>query len=207
MKGRITNPLDPVYILPSSYPPIVQTASTIPHIPTNHVDDICDRSRSLQSSVERRNPLDISDIPFTQSDYYRRFVRPVSSAGRVSSLDVIDINRGWQRRARPRGTNPNEPVYCISSSEPVGPVAGSRPFKRTAHITPREEVPGARPQRYVGCVPHSSLQPPVASKVADSGTTDPVREKRRIVNPMNPLYPLLDGSRDPIESLIHSECL
>jgi hypothetical protein len=130
---------------------------------------------------------------------------------------VRDINRSPTAEVRPRGTDPLDPVYLVSSlngtalqgenqTSPVllGPIEKSkpRPSIRSISVPPKDTPIGSSPQRYVGCLPHTSvgagkplyeLAIPTGSR---AGTLKRGMITRRNTNPLDPAYSLLDGNMD-----------
>jgi hypothetical protein len=207
---RMTNPLDPEYHLPSN--PVSnpeKIASLKGALPTNFTGDITG-AHPRRLHVERSRSVD----PETSS---RRFSHP--RANGKNTLDVNDIN--FPTPLRPlasRQTDPLDPVYVISAinstalpttttinpaKSTVGPIEGSKPRRRIAehdHSSNTSPIEGSSPQRYVGTLKHSSTQslPSPIGRVPATGTRSGSLKRglvsRRITNPLDPLYTLLDGT-------------
>ena len=170
------------------------------------------------------DPLDISDISFTRPNF-RRNIRPVPISGLSNPLDVRDINRGDRQMLNPRRTNPLDPVYTVSTkngmavpgtvggdSSPatIGDIADSKPRKliRNLSVPACAPIDKSTPQRYVGCLPHSSvgaggiLRPggmPTGSRV---GSLKRGLVTKRAVDPLDPNYRLLDGQFDSASKIL-----
>jgi hypothetical protein len=221
---RCVDPLDPAYKLPSFQPPpIPDYPNPIGLIPTNYTADITG-ARVRKAPGHREGPkggLDISDIEFAQP-HFRLKARSAGGKSNHDSLNVSDINKSDMLIPRRRETNPLQPMYRISTvnmwspemtdSEPlmVGPIEGANPRRLIPEVTrpTKGDITGTHPQRFVGRLPHSSvdktsIQPwekplPTASRASSL--------KRGIVtkrstNPLDPNYLMLNGQYDSASSL------
>jgi hypothetical protein len=226
---RCTDPLNPEYKLPSyETAPVSARPEPVGFVPTNFIADI-DKSgpRRLHKALEgSRLTMDISDIPYTKP-HYRRTLRPIPADGLSNTLDVKDINQGSHRVAPSRVTNPLDPEYAVSnlngiipcktekgvSPVVVGPIENSKP--RVLHNVRAFNEPviltGSRPQRYVGCIPHSSMEtstiprPNVQPTGSRANTLHRGIKTRRCTNPLEPSYSLLNGDMDSATSLLFNQ--
>ena len=222
--NRCTDPLDPEYHLPSfKAAPPHEVPVPIGTIPTNFVADIVGPRRSRLRAVSS-GPLDVSDIPYAQPSHYRRFVRPLKEGPLTDTMAVQDINQGSGRILPPRGTDPLEPEYVISTKNTwklsdetpterlpitIGPVEASKPRKLARKAMPVQAVvEGSQPQRYIGRVPHSSIgdaydtyRKPVPTG-SGAGSLKRGIVTKRSVNPLDPNYSLLNGDYDSAYKLL-----
>lgn len=220
---RCTDPLDPHYKLPSyEICPVAIKPEPVGTIPTNYVADIdrCHPRLIHRPRAVSLDTLDVSDIPFAQPGYRRSQYRRIS--GRVpDQLSVQDINNGSSRALRARNTNPLDPVYILSTkdtwkgrespSESIGPISESKPRLRVNNALPvhsQGSIEGSSPQRFVGCLPHSSLgkgdhpiRAPAIPTGSRSGSLRRGLVTKRETNPLDPNYFLLDGSVDSAYAL------
>jgi len=131
-----------------------------------------------------RDPNEHRDIEYAQPNF-RRTARPLGSSGIRDVMKTSDINGEinlTMKKKTPRCSNPLDPEYKISTdtthplhtSEPHGHYAPR--FQAKIHgASPRpltwdngepqtslikEDIPGAAPQRYKGCVPFNIYDPP-----------------------------------------------
>jgi len=99
-------------------------------------------------------------------------------------------------------------------AEPAGEVAGSKPRKLQwdngePHFSlMREDIAGTVPQRWVGSVPQNIYDPPEVRPMmtfhdphdipgAQVGSLKKGIVTGRVLNPLNPRYPMLDGDQKP----------
>jgi hypothetical protein len=214
---RCTDPLDPLYALPTcTPPPAVMIPELIGGLPTNFTADIDGSAprKLFRAMSQPRDPLDISDIEMSQNSKSSLRLRRISKRP-SNSLDVADINLDGNRKLAFRGTNPLDPEYAISTKSMWNPTSGTGPIRigpiekarpkivKSREPSPKVPVTGANPQRYVGQLRHSSVGPcsinieakplPTAS---GSGTLKKGIVTNRSVNPLDPNYLLLDGNHD-----------
>ena len=217
--NRCTDPLDPVYKLPSfKLSPIPTVPQPINTIPTNYIADIDGaRPRPLHRVVEGKpSNLDISDIEFSQPRPHCLKPRCMNSNTCVDSLNVRDINDGSSRPARSRSVNPLEPVYKISNLsnwspndriEPsmIGPIEKGKPrtLIPTAPLITRGDITGSHPQRFVGRLKHNSVGEPLTQlweRPLPTASTHGSHKKgistKRMTDPLDPSYLMLDGEFD-----------
>lgn len=238
--NRHTDPVCPNYTLPSCYvrestPPrhngrITNDISDIEMTRPKKV--IPDRNYV-------RDPNDCSDIEYASVNYAGRTKREAPGYVRQDRQhDVTDIT--GLKNVPLRETNPLDPVNRVPThastslhtlfaeevgqgmchaqrdAERVGPILGSKPRKlqwdngEPQFSLLREDIPGAMPQRWVGCVPANiydapEVRPPISFhdphdipgaqvgslKKGIEGAT------RRRTNPLNPHYTMLDGEIRP----------
>ena len=215
---RCTDPLEPVYKLPSFQPPpILVPPEPVGTLPTNWTADISgSRPRILHRAIQGKiSNLDVSDIAGTQSSCCPRKERSVHGSTKTDSLDVYDINAGSYRGHRTRSVNPLDPVYLISNvsnwtsqrAEPsfIGPIEKSRPRQLipTKSTETRGDVTGSHPQRFVGRLPNSSTGEPkiqLWEKPLPTASVHGSLKKgivtKRITDPLDPGYHMLDGKVD-----------
>lgn len=186
---RHTDPVCPNYKLPSSFKP----EPTPPRWNGRQTNDVSDIDKSCPRVLHPqrnyiRDPNECRDIEYAAPNYLERLTTQ-NSRGRLDlSLNVKDISEN--KRIRPRGTNPLEPVYQVPTNattslhakyheehglgidipkmevSKVGYVDGSKP--RQLHRDNgeplfsllREDIAGAVPQRWVGLVPANIYDPP-----------------------------------------------
>jgi hypothetical protein len=216
--NRCTDPLDPVYKLPTFVAPTVAQAVEFQgSIPTNYIGDIRGAAPRKLSPVRKtiNNSLDVSDIPYAEPFHFRRRIRPLPSVPLTDSLDVNMINRGSSRKPEIRNTNPLEPEYIISTtdmrdvsskSEPmlIGSIEKSKPIApKQARIQNLTVLTGSTPQRFVGRLRHSSVgESNIATwnkplpTASGSGSLKKGIITKRSTNPLDPNYALLDGHYD-----------
>ena len=227
--NRCTDPLDPVYHLPSyTAPPPAQVRAPVGTIPTNYVADIpFSRPKPAHVRTISLDSLNVTDIEYAQPSHYRRCVRPLLGEGLTNSMNVSDINAGDHHRIAARGTNPLEPQYLVSTknmwkasggvptSRPpmlIGDVEASKPRRlERAYVPPHEEVEGSHPQRFIGRVPHSSIgdaydtyRKPVPTG-SGAGSLKRGIVTKRSINPLDPNYSLLTGDYDSAYKLLISK--
>jgi hypothetical protein len=182
---RCTDPLSPVYTLPSwsVVPPVIPREIVKPDI-------LIDGSfpRPLFPPQRLRNPLDVSDIEFSRPGCRRRqFLR-----------------RGESEEAPPtrhsRCTDPLNPEYTsLSARHVVGAVDRSIPRPPLpGHSRSLDVVEGSRPARFVGCLQSGSAVDSKSAPItgARAGTRQRGLSTRRVSNPLDPVYTQLDGVRD-----------
>lgn len=214
---RTTNPLDPVYALPSSIPGSLQAvAIRNPLRFSNFVEDIEGaRPRHLTKQYRSRTYDPMSNLDIAGSSPMRRTkqLRASSATTIHHALCVDDINNDWRRKAKPRSGNPLEPIYSFrftSDDTPavIGPIQGSRPRSYKSYIShiPKAEIQGSKPQRFVGTLPHSTLTSEKNIKTWHHFQSDPIFIRGLVTNrresPLDPKYILLDGSRDSSDIIL-----
>jgi len=220
VSNRHTNPLDPQYSLPAFKTiPTPGEHPLVGSIPTNFISDIPGTApiklhRSLSGDFDRFSNLDI------RNSRPKQLIRQSKKSGSFDPLDVSDINHRVDfPLPRPRNTNPLEPVYVVpewngvlsptNSSMTIGPIPDSKPSKLIPE-TRHEKLPPIEknsPQRYVGIVPHSSLQKePVITRAIPTGSRASTLKKgvvsRRQTHPLSPDYVLLDGRKDALATVL-----
>lgn len=182
---RCVDPMAPNYPLPSaSHRPHTPRRQMFHE---GKVRDTLDHVGTATPRIPIRNqyrdPNEHRDIEFAQPNF-RRTARPLGASGIRDVLKTDDINGDvnlTMMKKTPRCTNPLDPEYqmCtktthpMHTSEPHGPYApklqagihGAAPKILTRDNGEpqcsliKEDIPGAGPQRYKGCVPFNIYDP------------------------------------------------
>jgi hypothetical protein len=188
-------------------------------IPTNFVSDIAGTSpkkhhRSISGDFNRYSTDDITDSK------PKKPIRSCILHGSFDTLDVRDINSASHCKQRGnRCTNPLDPIYTVSkwngsvetdeARMTIGPISESKPAKRIPDKsnTPPGIIDRNIPQRYVGTLPHSTINKgPVITRPMPTGSRADTLKKgvvsRRETNPLAPEYIFLDGDRDHLSAVL-----
>ena len=152
--SRVTNPMDPHYVLPSAVacPPDIPSYSGRPTL------DVSDISGAQPKRLIREKAIAVKDeVEFASPNYFRRRVRPIPTHGFGNTLDVSDITLGDNKAVDPRCTNPLEPVYIVDQRF-TGAVNSACKSKEYTTLQPliAGHVPMSKPREIYRGEPHRS---------------------------------------------------
>mmetsp|Transcript_109296 Transcript_109296/g.172227 ORF Transcript_109296/g.172227 Transcript_109296/m.172227 type:complete len:349 (+) Transcript_109296:60-1106(+) len=188
--SRCVNPLEPKYDLPSfperpPTPPEPRVHEGVMRDPLQHKGEWTPR---ILERNYARNPNESRDIEYTQPNLRKRMqaAAPREVMKTIEKAGERILSSKWQ--GTPRETNPLDPVYnaCTRTTHPFrksdvdtpyaprqnSPIPGATP--RQLHRDNgepqasliRDDLPGAMPQAYKGCLPFSIYDPPEITPIS-----------------------------------------